>query len=415
MSLSRLCSIECTFPEPLATGAVNADFKRDIETWSSISAQLYIWDYVTNFAQYLLPHPNLQVLAPNIRCFVANKAIGLFEQGDAGSSCGDFVELRAWLLAHLMWEPSRDANALIDEFLNGYYGPAAWPLRRYIDRMHDAVGRSGAAMHCYAPDTSAWLDLGDLNEATALFGEAEKAVAGDPVLSKRVRRARLSLDYAWLNRYSALKCVARLRQQPFSGPADPVAACEDFITTCNSFNVGQYAEGRPFKDLESILRARFRAPGPPPEQCRNLPQDQWVDIQDNEFRLAGSGDLAQMVDDPAASDGKAVRMPGNHVQWAVQYGISADIAALSPVHCYVAIRCDAKAPSGNACVVGLYDAKAKAAVVQRVLTIEETKDKYAVIDLGLHPVHDDMYIWVAPINNPSEVNAVFVDRLFFIR
>jgi hypothetical protein len=270
-------------------------------------------------------------------------------------------------------------------------------------------------MHCYAPDTAAWLELGDLNEAVALFGEAEKAVAGDPVLSARVRRARLTLDYAWLNRYAALKCVARLLRQPFAGPADPVAACEDFIKTCNSFNVGQYAEGRPFTDLESVLRARFRTPAPPPELCRNLPEDQWVDIQDNEFRLAGSGDWAQVVDDPMASDGKAARMPANHAQWAVQYDISADIAALSPLHCYVAVRCDAKAQSGNACVVGLYDAKARASVVQRTLTIEETKDKYAVIDLGLHKLHDDMYVWAAPMNNPAAVNAIFVDRLFFVR
>ncbi len=411
----RLCSIECTFPEPLATGAANADFKRDIETWSSISGQLYIWDYVTNFAQYLLPHPNLQVLAPNIRCFVANKAVGLFEQGDAGSSCGEFVELRAWLLAHLMWEPSRDANALIDEFLSGYYGPAAWPLRRYMDRMHDAASRSGATVHCFAPDTSAWLELGDLNEATTLFGDAEKAVAGDPVLGARVRRARLPLDYAWLNRYSALKCVARLRRQPFAGPADPTAACEDFIKTCNSFNVGQYAEGNPFKNLESVLRARFRTPAPPPELCRNLPEDQWVDIQDNEFRLAGSGDWVQLVDDPAASDGKAARMPANHAQWAVQYPISADIAALGTVHCCVAVRCEAKTPTGSACTVGLYDAKAGASVAQRVLTIDETRDKYTVIDLGVHPLHDDMYVWVAPMSNPAEVEAVYVDRVFFMR
>ncbi len=411
----RLCSIECSFPETLATGPSNADFKRDIESWSAISGQLYIWDYVTNFAQYLLPHPNFQVLAPNIRCFVANKAVGLFEQGDAGSSCGEFVELRAWLLAHLMWEPSRDANALIDEFLSGYYGPAAWPLRRYMDRMTDALSRSGANVHCFAHDTSAWLELGDLNEATALFGEAEKAVAGDPALSTRVRRARLPLDYAWLNRYSGLKCLARLRQQPFGGPANPVAASEDFIKTCNGFNVGCFAEGRPFKELEVALRAKFRAAGAPPELCRNLPDDQWLEVQDNDFRLAGAGNWVELVDDSAASDGKAARMPANHTQWAVQYPISTDIATLGNVHCCVELRCDAKAQAGSACMVGLYDAQAKASVAQRVLTIAETKDKYTVIDLGVHPLHDDMYLWVAPVNNPAEVDALYVDRVFFMR
>jgi hypothetical protein len=281
--------------------------------------------------------------------------------------------------------------------------------------MHDAVGRSGAAVRCFASDTSAWLELGDLNEAAALFAEAEKAVAGDAVLADRVRRARLSLDYAWLNRYTALKRVARLRHQPFGGPADPAAACEDFIATCNRFGVGNYAEGRPFDDLAAVLRSRFRGPAAPPELCKNLPEDQWVDVQDNEFSLAGSGDWAQIVDDPAASDGKAARMPANHKQWAVQYPVSADMAALGSVHCYAVIRCDAVAQSGNACMVGLYDAKAGAPVAQRVLTLEETKDRYAVIDLGQHQLHDNLYLWVAPMNNPAEVNAVYVDRIFCVR
>ena len=109
----RLCSIECSFSQPLGTGPQNETFKRDIEAWSALAPHLYIWDYVTNFANYLIPHPNLRVLAPNIRFFVDHHALGLFEQGDAGSSCGDFVELRAWLLSHLMWDPSRDEKALI--------------------------------------------------------------------------------------------------------------------------------------------------------------------------------------------------------------------------------------------------------------------------------------------------------------
>jgi len=411
----RLCSIECSFPEPLAMGAANADFRHDIESWSAAADRLYIWDYVTNFAQYLLPHPNFGVLAPNIRCFTANKAVGLFEQGDAGSSCSDFPELRAWLLAHLMWNPAQDTGALMNEFLSGYYGPAAWPLRRYIDHLQDALSRSGAAMHCYAQDTSAWLSLDDINKATLLFDEAQSAVKGDPALEARVKRARLPLDYAWLNRYNELKRTARLRGMPFAGPADAAVACETFIAACNGFNVGQYAEGRPFKDLEPILRGAFRTPASPPERCRNLPETQWVDIQDNEFRLAGPGNWVELVDDPDASDGRAARMPANHTQWAVQFPVSADISSLGPVHCCVELRCDAKTPHGNACMVGIYDEKAKTPVVQRMVTVDEASGKYATVDLGVHQLHDGMYVWVAPVNNPGEVGSVSVDRMFFVR
>ena len=113
--LVRLCSIECSFARPIETGERNARFREDLEGWSRIAPQLYIWDYVANFRALLIPHPNLHVLAPNLRYFIRNKAIGVFEQGDSGSRTGDFVRLRAWLLAHLLWNPDADENQLIDE------------------------------------------------------------------------------------------------------------------------------------------------------------------------------------------------------------------------------------------------------------------------------------------------------------
>ena len=53
----RLCSIECNFREPLNDPS-NAAFLADLAAWSKICPRLYVWDYVTDFAHYVLPHPN---------------------------------------------------------------------------------------------------------------------------------------------------------------------------------------------------------------------------------------------------------------------------------------------------------------------------------------------------------------------
>ena len=59
----------------------NRAFANDVEAWSRIAgSNLFGWDYVTDFSSYVLPHPNLRVLAPNIRFFVKHGATGLFEQ-----------------------------------------------------------------------------------------------------------------------------------------------------------------------------------------------------------------------------------------------------------------------------------------------------------------------------------------------
>ncbi|MCX7426084.1 MAG: DUF4838 domain-containing protein [Planctomycetia bacterium] len=411
----RLCSIECSFVQPLATGPQNEKFRNDIEGWSKIAPRLYVWDYVTNFSNYILPHANLRVLAPNLRFFVDHNVMAMFEQGDAGCGVGDFVRLRAWLISHLMWNPNRDEKALVREFLEGYYGPAAPHLEAYLNRINDAGERSGVYLSCFMNDTSGWLTLDDLNEAVRLFEKAQAAVAGDPVLASRVRRERMPLDHVWLQRYPALRREAKQSGKEFLGPKDPAAAAAEYIKLAHEFDAGHYREGQPFSTEEENLKRRFRAPGPPPEEAKGLSADDWTDFQDNEFNLAEPGKLASIVDDPTASDGKTARMPGDHYEWAVSQPISNDLEAGGPWRCYVVARVEATAKDGPAMTIGIYDSRDKRDVTQRAVSVAESAGGYHVFDLGTHALRGDMYFWVAPPKRPGDVTAVYVDRIFMVR
>ena len=412
----RLCSIECSFVQPLGEGEQNEAFRRDIEGWSKISPQLFIWDYVTNFSSYLVPHPNMRVLAPNVRYFVDNRTIGLFEQGDSQSTIGDFLRLRAWLLAHLMWDPTCDEKALVAEFLEGYYGPAAPHLQEYLDVIHDAGEQSAVYLRCFMSDTSAYLSLDDLNRATQIFAKASEAVSGDPVLARRVRRERMPLDHVWLRRYYALRRSAKALQKEFLGPDDPVAACEEFIRLAHEFKVGNYREQHPFSEYEDGLRRRFRPVGPPPEACRGLPADDWIDLQDNQFRLARPGDWAAIVDDPKASDGQAARMPGDHHEWAASCPLSDDLTYGNPWRCFVVARAEATGTDGVAMTMGIYDSQNRKGLAHRSVPVADVSDgEYQVFDLGVHDVNGGIYVWVAPTARPDEVQAVYVDRIYMIR
>jgi hypothetical protein len=412
----RLCSIECSFVQPLADGPQNEPFRSDIQGWSKIANRLYVWDYVTNFSSYILPHPNMRVLGPNIRFFVDHHVIGLFEQGDAGSSVGHFVRLRAWLISQLMWNPDLDERALIREFMQGYYGPAAPHLLEYLEIVHDAAERSGVYLRCFMQDTSAWLTLEDLNAATRCFEQAAAAVADDPVLARRVRRERLPLDHVWLNRYHPLQRTARLRQLPFAGPEDPAAACEEFIRLANEFDVRQHREHGTFREYEADLRSRFRPAGPPPDICRDLAPDAWFDVPAHQLGRSRPGDWTFSVDDPQAHDGHAVRMPGDHFEWAVQYRFSEDIQHGNPWRCYVVARCEASVDDGLAMTMGIYDSREKTGVAHRRVDVAQAAgEQYQVFDLGAHDLHGEMYLWVAPPKRPGQVTNVFIDRVFLVR
>jgi hypothetical protein len=205
----RLCSIECDFGRPL-TGAQNASFARDITDWSRLTHRLYVWDYVTNFAHYIQPLPDVDVLGPNLAFFAGHGVRGIFEEGDHNANGGDMAELKAWMLAQEMWNPSADPAKLRREFLVGYYGAgAANPISRYLDLMTQRGGATGA--HLYDGPNATYLDYGTIRQAELLWQEAETAASNDAAKLWRVRISHLPVRYVWLCRWDEFQKEAASR------------------------------------------------------------------------------------------------------------------------------------------------------------------------------------------------------------
>lgn len=224
----RLCSIECNFAVPLDAPA-NAAFARDIQDWSRISDRLYIWDYTTDFAHYLQPHPNWYSLGPNVRFFQQHHVRGLFEQGAYQSQGAEMAELRAWVLAQLLWDPRLDDRALIREFLEGYYGPAAQPIADYMNLMQEAA--RGHNLTCFSPSDVPFLKFKTLAQAEAIWRRAEAAVESNPDLAWRVRLGHLPVRYAWLVRWTQLRDECRKLEAQWPLDSSRKAVAREFLET----------------------------------------------------------------------------------------------------------------------------------------------------------------------------------------
>jgi len=231
----RLCSIECCFSHPLATcdSPANKAFRRDIEEWAKVCKRLWVWDYVVDFPHYLLPFPNLRVLKPNIKFFVEHNVRGIFEEGDYNTVNGEFAKLRSWMMAKFLWNPDYPYEKALMEFLEGYYGPAATPIRQYIDMIHDKVERDNIHVMIWEnPRRAPYLTEEIMARANELFDEAERLVSSDPVRLRRVRIARLPLYYVALERYKPKPARFALAGDFFRRqPPDP-----DFEALWNKFN-----------------------------------------------------------------------------------------------------------------------------------------------------------------------------------
>jgi len=202
----RLCSIECCFAHPLGTCdcPANQAFCRDLEGWSKVSQRLWIWDYVTNFANYLLPFPNQRVRNDNIRLFIANHVTGIFEQDTYETPHSELAALGGYLTARFLWNPQYDEETAMTEFLTAYYGPAAATVREYIDLLHDKVERENIHVMIYVPVTHPHLSDDLLAKGDALWQQAEQQAAGDVEVLRRVKLSRMSVDYAIVERARAI-------------------------------------------------------------------------------------------------------------------------------------------------------------------------------------------------------------------
>ena len=136
----RLCSIECCFAHPLDAGCPqNEAFMRDLKGWAELAPHLFIWDYIVDYAQYIAPWPNFQVLGPNIKVFGDHKAIGIFEEAQYQSAGAEFDEMKAWTVNQLLWNPEQDVDSLVSIFIKGYYGKAAPYIKDYYQLCQSLV------------------------------------------------------------------------------------------------------------------------------------------------------------------------------------------------------------------------------------------------------------------------------------
>jgi hypothetical protein len=249
----RLCSIECSFARPL-DDPVNKAFLDDLEGWARIADRLFIWDYTTNFAHYIQPHPNYPVLAPNIRLFVKNNVRGVFEQGAYQSWGSEMAELRAWLLAKLLWDPAADAGRLKREFLAGYYGPMAPRVAAYLALIEKAVASTDDKLGCYSPPDAKFLSLETMLKAWDLLKKAERNGRPFVEYGRRIRRVQMPVAYAAVVKWDAFRKEARDRRLRWPWPDSKEELLAWFLAAARAEGVTMISEWQKLDDWAAALR-----------------------------------------------------------------------------------------------------------------------------------------------------------------
>jgi len=249
----QLCSIECCMIHPINDPkcAQNVQFCREMDEWGKLTRNIYIWNYNTNFSNYLLPCPNLRVIEPNIRYFTANGAKGIFMQAAGNSTGAEFSDLRNYVMARLLWDPRQSGRQLADEFLDLHYGKASPPIRRFVNAYHDRCESKGIHRNCFGEPRDYAIDAEVGTTAMNAFAEA-LALADSDAVKARVEKASIC----------AYRCAIQPAWDPVGGrkPLDAESAqklrpvVRRFCELCDKYQVPMFAEVIPMDQAKQRLR-----------------------------------------------------------------------------------------------------------------------------------------------------------------
>ena len=198
--LITLCSIECDRSIPIDEGC--KDFSSDLKGWSSLTDNIRIWDYTTQFTNFLAPFPNWGTIKPNINLFVQNNAKWIFEQHSRNDS--ELFELRSYVMAKLLWDPSLNFNTLIKDFNDKYYGDGGKYITEYISKIQSQIDNTSFFLFLYGDPSQgfdSFLSPQNLSNYDKLFNKALSKVDYNSNYFKRILRSKISIDYAILELY----------------------------------------------------------------------------------------------------------------------------------------------------------------------------------------------------------------------
>ena len=208
------------FCHPIHEGLINNGFYHyvdELTAWTRIASKVYVYDYNINC---LDPPMDLLKLPETIRIYHRLGVRGIEVDSVQEIQIG-FQFLRYWLMMQLFNDIDFDFEKGLGEFLDAYYGDAAGPIRDFIElssdpRMYDPATAKRAAIW-YTEGSPKWQELRQncllnwrrmlsregIERSYELFEKARAAVADDPLALQHVLSARMTLQYAMLEKLPA--------------------------------------------------------------------------------------------------------------------------------------------------------------------------------------------------------------------
>ena len=137
--------IEACYTHPITddgeTCDKNARIAEEMKAWSSITNNLMMYSYGTNFQAYKYHFNNWSHIGDSIRFYEKCGLKYYFEQACTQNGVSPMSSMRAYVRSRLAWNASYDTQDLINEFIEHYYGDGAEGVKQYFSTVMEAYER----------------------------------------------------------------------------------------------------------------------------------------------------------------------------------------------------------------------------------------------------------------------------------
>jgi len=242
---------------------VNADAYKMFSGWGEHAHHLMHWEYWTFYP--VIPEPTVRVnafiedLKTDKECHVE----AFFAEYENPAFNG-FSALLRYLTFKMLDDDSREPQAVIDEFMSGYYEEGATQMRALLDYMEKRQAECQGPLGYLDVNWRPFHDDDYFKTVFALLDSAEASVASKPDVVARIRRERVCLLSALLSRWPYLK-----DRSAYNAPA----LIEEFRTEAN-------------KALDYFFDA----------DTQNFRESQRINATVDNFCIAFKGDTAEGIE-----------------------------------------------------------------------------------------------------------------------
>ena len=111
----------------------NKTYAQNVSLWNTVSENVYVWIYGTNFKYYLYPYNSWSCVTETYRYMKECGVKYMWTQGQERNQATAFTDLKDYIDSKFLFDVNADYGKVVDDYFNRYYLEAAKPMRSLFD------------------------------------------------------------------------------------------------------------------------------------------------------------------------------------------------------------------------------------------------------------------------------------------